>query len=638
MSETQGSHHFFDLFRHEIRLILVKTINIGARSFSDLNKAAGNIEGAKLNFHLKKLLEGNVIEKQHKSYNLTEFGFRALSFIEAFESGKSVEEEPFTDDLDEVEQIEEMLDAKHVITIEQIRPKGLPPAVRTIPFLIGDTSINLNQKISLSLPPPVELDLTPKKWIKDYIQPIKKLFKHKDTQKWLESRMLKLAYGTRGLRDYCILDSSLAVPPLKSLFEPLSQILITRGKAGLFAKTGMGKSRLILYLTHWWLTNHGSQVLLIDNPKDLTTQEWEQTYGVLSDNISADSGKSGWLLIIEDVHLTPKENLEMIRKFVSNSGPATWSILIAFTEIDEDKFIAKENLSIISSIKKDVIPLEMSHNFNLSNSWLEWRPFFHEWIQWVALDILLDYVPWKNQNWNKIVIDRFNSPWSFVVSLGFLKTALENLQSSITDNTFPITLYSLLSILFILREEQGIHQSQLSAILESTLLQELKDIYSDNWKEELIEILEEWVNPLSRLLPPFNYKPVEGSLKQEIVINFYHFEWATYVCEHLLNKETDYVYKYLCSLFKRSAFPLYYLWEKLMENLAEEKRTKFLTWIRLNTRFDFYKGELLLVYLNFNKEEYIFVNNFIFPKDIMKDFNNTQILNLAFIKSVISNI
>ncbi|MHA1991443.1 MAG: DUF7347 domain-containing protein, partial [Candidatus Hodarchaeales archaeon] len=78
MSEQEESHQFFDLFSHRIRLSLIKSLNIGSRQFSELNQYAGNIESSKLNFHLKKLINGNIIEKKNKNYNLTEFGLRAL--------------------------------------------------------------------------------------------------------------------------------------------------------------------------------------------------------------------------------------------------------------------------------------------------------------------------------------------------------------------------------------------------------------------------------------------------------------------------------------------------------------------------------------------------------------------------------
>ncbi|MFW9928564.1 MAG: hypothetical protein ACFFD1_04155, partial [Candidatus Thorarchaeota archaeon] len=402
------------------------------------------------------MIKGKIIQKKGKYYNLTELGIRALHLIESYESDKLGEwDESYEKELDK-ERIDPSL-VKPKLFLKKIelrkveRPKGLPPAIRTIPLVIGNSSEGMENNDFLFLPEPIDDELNPKLWIKSYINPLNNLLRVEKTKKWLEDRMLKLAYGTRGIRDYCILDSSLAVPPLKSMFNALSTSLKVRGKAGFFAKTGMGKSRLILYFSHWWLREYKTNILLIDNPKDLTEFDWEKLYNILSENISYESVTPRWMLIIEDLHLTPFQNLEYIRKIVSNSSPETWTSLIAFTEIPSKKILDKKALEIINSIKNETIPPNITNEINLNEIWIKWRPYFHEWIQWVALDVLFNQVPLKNQKWKDFDLDKYSSPWSFVVSLGFLGSSLENLQSSLTDNLFPLILYVLIATIFILR-------------------------------------------------------------------------------------------------------------------------------------------------------------------------------------------
>jgi hypothetical protein len=292
----------------------------------------------------------------------------------------------------------------------------------------------------------------------------------------------------------------------------------------------------------------------------------------------------------------------------------------------------------IGLIKENVIPLEISSKVNLDEVWLDWRLYFHEWVQWVALDILIQQVPWKNQSWKDHDIDKYSSPWSFVVSLGFLKSALENLQSSVTDNIFPLTLYSLLAMVYILKEEQGIEREQLFVLIENSFSQDLEDLYSKDWKEEIKALLDTWVDPHNRLIPPFTYNPIKDRLKQEPVISFYHQRWASHVCEHFLTSESSSIYQSLMSFFRKSIFPIYHLWQKILEISPENEKIGFLTWLRNNTRFEIYKtGEMILVYLNITKKLLPGVKDFKLPDSSLDELNETQLLNLSFIKSVISS-
>ncbi|MFW9930322.1 MAG: hypothetical protein ACFFD1_13080 [Candidatus Thorarchaeota archaeon] len=648
MSENNEIHHIFELFSHPIRLKIVKILNIGTKQFSEMMSDIGSIEGALFNFHLQKLIKGNIVERNEfdRKYNLTEFGLKNLSFIEAYQSGQlfsneeTLEEEAYEEEkkVGKIEHLEQTTSVFIPKIPTEERSKNLPPGVRTIPFMMGKHANSVEDSM-LSIPKPIKTNISPKKWINEFISPLKPIIDNKKSILWLEERMLKLAYGTRGLHDFSLMDSSFSVPPLESFFNTITNDLISRGKSGLFAKTGMGKSRLLLYLANWWMSNYDSSVLLIDNPKNLDIHEWEKLHSILSESASSET-ENKWLLIIDDVHLTDQNCLEYLRRIISNSGQDTWSSLIAYTEIQERKYQNKKFEETIEEIKREILPVETIKYLDLSEIWPSWRPYFHEWIQWVGLDVLNDYIPWKSQNWNEISLQSYSSPWSFVVSLGFLKSALDSLQRRLTDNIFPLTLYSLLAILFILREEQGIELTKLCMIIKNSFSKELDEIYpNQNWEKEISEMLEGWTSPVSRLIPPFHYYPVVGSLKKERVIRFYHQAWAIYVCEFLLSKQKSQIYTSVCTVFERLANPVYVVWKLMNQELPESKKTDFLTWIRNNTRFDIYKEKsLLLTYLNFDKEEIKVVKKQNIGKELGKDLSEIDHLNLSFIKAVIANI
>ncbi|MHA2365724.1 MAG: DUF7347 domain-containing protein [Candidatus Hodarchaeales archaeon] len=640
---------FFEIFSHPIRLNIVKQLNIGSMLFSDLMTSAKGTESSKFNFHLKKLIKTNIILKKDKSYQLTVFGLKALHFIEAFESDEFTVNESF--DIEKLDHEDVHVAHKEIIRLDQIeksiflpeRPIGLPPSVRSFNLFVGKNASLMEKKYYLPLPNPLELNENPRSWIKKFIKPLNQLIEDKNAVKWLEDRFLKLAFGTRGLQDYGLMDASLAVPPLKTTINPLKDTLKNRGKAGLFATTGMGKSRILLYLASWWIRTFETQVVFIENPKDMSEKDWDVLLDILSRNISGSRDNPRWLVIVEDVHLIELKKMDLLKRVIAGAGTQSWSILIAFTETTHNwgslsPLNGQEPVSSIQILKNEFQPLEISHYLNLSLLWSEWRPFFHEWIQWVALDVLVDVIPWEKRSWKKLDIKSYKSPWAFVVSLGFLKNALTNLQETITDNIFPLVLYSTIAQFYILREEQGIEQSYLLEMIENYFGQDLLDIYpQNNWKNETLTLLNRWTDPRIRLIPPMNYKKISGSLRKEPIVSFYHQEWAREVCNLLLNSKNSDIFEFVVKLFEHLLPIAHILWKKIKDSM-ENKKYDFLHWLRLNVRVELNKlGQPMIVHLKINDKESLYLKDFSISKEMLKTLNNIQMLNWTFIKSVIAN-
>ncbi|MHA2364184.1 MAG: winged helix-turn-helix domain-containing protein [Candidatus Hodarchaeales archaeon] len=646
-SDLTLPHNFFDILSHPIRIYILKQLDIGIRSFSQIMSNTEDIESSKINFHLKKLLNTGIVEKYEKNYQLSEIGINILQFLEAFEispmglSAVLTEEDDHEEELIQTEEKDPFFGEEPSLQVLP-RPDNLPPAIRTFDLFIGkNTDYMIKQYSDFSLPKPLDANISPTKWIKQFIKPINKLKKDPPAFAWIEERYLKLAYGTRGLQDYAIMDAILAVPPLQSMIVPIQKALMERGKAGLFATTGMGKSRIILYLAHWWIKNHQSQVLFIDNPLDLFDWEWK----VLNEILAKHSQKktSPWLIIIEDTHLAPLDTLEIIKKLVARAGPHSWSIMISFTEktqITSDRSIITRGVipTTVQSLKNELQPLEITQYLNLTTKWPEWRPYFHEWVQWVALDVLFEKLPWDTRSWKNINFDDYQSPWAFVVALGFLKQALSNIQISATSN-FPLIMYALLAHLYLIRGERGIRQSQLLELIQKNYNKELQELVSENSSinEEITTLLNSWTEPQSRLLPPFQYSNIDGSLKKELVITFYHQEWAREVCNTLLSDNNSETTLMVSTLFNKWSSVIYQYWQVLNYS-ASNPYSNFLTWMRQFVQVELNKeGHLSLVNLKMTKEDYPKAKTLSLNPTLLAKLNQTQLLNWSFIKAVIAN-
>lgn len=640
MKDTQK---IFEVLSQKIRFDIVTQLEVSRKPFSELLACFEGIRSNTFSFHIKKLVDSNLVRKRENNYELTEFGLTTLKFIEAYESDQK--------DYYHTYKVEEGIispittkypDFTSTITLPS-RPEGLPPSIRTFELFQGKNSSFMTKNFFLPLPEPINKSLHPQSWIENFYKEINSLSKNEQAKEWLEDRLLKLAYGTRGLQDFGLMDASLSVPPLESTLNHLLETLLNRGKAGLFATTGMGKSRIMLYLASLWIRSFQTQVLFIDNPREMKDSEWNTLYEILSSNLPKNREDPHWLVIIEDVHLVSLKTLNTIKKLIADAGTQSWSILIAFTNSviqyqSQLNLSSHEFITSIEQLRLELQPLEISLYFDLNTIWPDWRPYFSEWIKWTALDVLVNLVPWTERVYESQSLKEYESPWAMVVSLGFLKAALMNFQKSVTENFFPLLLYSLISFLYVLRGEKNVTQSYLLSFLQKTLEEELSELYPNmKWEEEVQALIINWTNPLIRLLPPIKYKSSSGSLKKEIEISFYHQEWAREVCKILLSQQTEDVHNMVFKVFKSQIPTVYTIWIKIAHTDPKFKED-FLNWLRENTRFELNnEGQLVLVHLKLDPNQIQHLDESSLVLDKIDQLNQIQLLNWTFIKKVVSN-
>ena len=222
-----------------------------------------------------------------------------------------------------------------------------------------------------------------------------------------------------------------------------------------------------------------------------------------------------------------------------------------------------------------------------------------------------------------------------MVSLGFLKSALKHLIDTTTTNLFPLVLYYSLAQMYIMRGEIGISVKNLTMILKNYYDLELNDRYGDKWEPKLLDILNSWTLPTSRLLPPFNYDQKAHNLSKEGIITFYHLEWANEVCNYLDLKASDLLIDY-DDLFIKLFQILHQVWELLTKQKLIQKN--FASWIRTNAKFEINKeNEVVLTTLRLNQKEKKALTSFTIKEQEFKVLKNTELVNWMFIRSIISS-
>ena len=651
-----SSSNYFEILSHPVRFAILKTLDINMRNFGEILKEVSeeiDIGSSKLNFHLKKLVDLGIIDKSEKIYSVSNLGIKLLSLIQNFEY---LEQEGFVEDIsqskqninassyinaddDELESTQEIFDP----SLENLHLKdaNLPLIKRTddLPLLIsvfeyfeGKNYEYMEEHYTLFFPDPISLDLTPQDWIKRFSKNFYPLLKHEKSRQWLEDRLLKLGYGTRGLQDYGLMDASISVPPLINLFETIKELLTTRGKAGLYAKTGMGKSRIALYIASFWMRSFKTPILYLQNPNFITDETIQNLQKVLQSNIKGERTAPKWLVIIEDAHLGNKQQVENIIKLIAGASSKTYAIFVSFTEIplitdasQTTKFVNEQ----IDSLKNELIPMEYQSSLNLNQHWKKLRPYFKEWLKWVAADVLIDYLPETNFRDN---LDIFQSPWSFVVSLGFLKNSLKNLESASSNNNFPVILYYSIAEIYIMRGERSIPLSALLEMLKNYFNDELTELFGTEWKTKLIQILNTWTLPATRLLPPLKYVQNHKTLSKEALISFYHLHWANEVCTYLeINNSTNKIN------FNELFIHLFPFMKEIWLKTRESDTELFTQWLRLHVGFDINDvGELRLSKFNFKSDQLLPLKSFKLSEEDIKKLTQSQLVNWLFVKSIIS--
>ena len=73
------SSKYFEILSHPIRFAILSSLDIRVCNFSEILKEVDpedEIGSSKLNFHLKKLVDLNIIRKEEKSYSLSDLGLK----------------------------------------------------------------------------------------------------------------------------------------------------------------------------------------------------------------------------------------------------------------------------------------------------------------------------------------------------------------------------------------------------------------------------------------------------------------------------------------------------------------------------------------------------------------------------------
>ncbi|MFX0066479.1 MAG: hypothetical protein ACFFC7_30350, partial [Candidatus Hermodarchaeota archaeon] len=161
----------------------------------------------------------------------------------------------------------------------------LPDSLQGVDSLIHRTSEDEEVRSDLfSLPEPLlntEDDPKAQIWLDNFEKTLKMLQEH-GLETWLEQRLKNLGIGVRGLKDFGLIDAVLFVPPLHEMVSPLQEALKTRGVVGLFGRSGSGKSKLSIYLAHWWYKCHQGSCYYVQDPRTLTREGCQQLVQILT--------------------------------------------------------------------------------------------------------------------------------------------------------------------------------------------------------------------------------------------------------------------------------------------------------------------------------------------------------------------
>ena len=636
------SSKYFEILSHPIRYAILVFIDVSTKNYSEIIDGLSSdieIRSNKLNFHLKKMLDEGILIKKGKSYSVSEQGLKLLSLMYQFdhlETPTEIEDIRIPESIVETTKESGTTEKKNFLPIIK-KIDELPPLVSVFEYFEGKNYEYMEENYKLELPDPISESIRPKKWIEKFTKQLEQLLSDDTSKEWLIDRFLKLGYGTRGLQDFGLMDASISVPPTESLFKTILDVITTRGKVGLYGKTGMGKSRIGLYLASYWIRTYKTPVFYIQYPYYLQESDFDKLQKFLLRKAGNDRKAPQYLVIIEDAHLLEEASIESVKKFISGASNKTYVIFASFTEIEvmNDTYkTEKTDIDEIDQLKLELIQNEYFEQLNLSYHWRKVRPYFSEWIRWVAVDVLFDLIPFYDKE-NKKVLHQFNSPWSFVVSLGFLKGAIKKLENSASINSFPLALYYCLAQIYIMRSEKSISIKSLKDLLDTYLSNELEAVFGLLWEESLIKQLNEWTHPASRLLPPYKYIQRQINLTKEAYIYFYHIEWANEVCTYLDSSSIE--NKLFFDKILSTVLPLLYsLWKVLLEK-NEEPSANFALWLRKNVRFDInLKGEIILTRLSLERGQKKALTDFKLDEQNITNLSQSESVNWMFIRSVIN--
>ncbi len=454
-----------------------------------------------------------------------------------------------------------------------INKNRLPLFVQIFDWMESDVSEEVETAIkSLPLPEPLEDKLEPDEWIITFQTPFTTLFEHSESKQWLQRHFEKLAFGQRGLTSFILFDAVLSVPPLAKIFNAVIRQLEQSWKTGIFAKTGTGKSRLLTYIAHYWRKKRDRPVLFIDHPQGITQDhwnEWLKTLRLITDR----NTKFPILIIIEDLHSVHESIKEQISSFIQQAGPTTYAIICTFTVSEQPYEDEKEKYE--REYWEQVIYSGMDRLDRFESYWELWQPYFLAYLKWMAPTILKRKIPERWKDVSQKIFQSYQSPWSFVVGLGFLEQTFKDEFLSKESDPLDKLLYLLIHVLFLCNNEIPILVDSYIRFLQRGLKNLVSDAIYSKLKHKTIELLQKWSSREKRLLPSgeFSYYGFEKHALQSI----YHQEWAKEVVRFLYTNNSDLSFKKMIdNMLKQVYYSGFLLWESLQ---YENKPKTFLNWL-----------------------------------------------------------
>lgn len=150
---TASTSKYFEILSHPTRHSILRFIDVNTRYFSEILKGISTddeIGSSKLNFHLKKMLELDVLVKNNNIYSVSELGFKLLSLVNYFEEFDSMEN--FNDIEYKIENLDESTpqDTTQIKKLPMIiRPENLSPLISVFEYFEGKNYEYMEEKTIL---------------------------------------------------------------------------------------------------------------------------------------------------------------------------------------------------------------------------------------------------------------------------------------------------------------------------------------------------------------------------------------------------------------------------------------------------------------------------------------------------------
>ncbi|PWI48986.1 hypothetical protein CEE45_03465 [Candidatus Heimdallarchaeota archaeon B3_Heim] len=340
----------------------------------------------------------------------------------------------------------------------------------------------------------------------------------KTHKRWINNRITYFLSGTRGLTTSCLSDILLMVPPLERSVTPLYEQLMDEQRTAIFAPSGTGKSRKMLFLAAWWKKNHRQgDIFICSSPQELTHHDWADLVRLSEERTTKRNRPV--LYIFDDLHHNSTEVHLQVKSLLENRKSMNLFLLGGYTTTIYD------DTTKLKKIRRDWTGITSSR-IDANQEWRDWKPFFQKWSEWVTKvkggEITAKIKP---HEWDSIT-----SPWEVAVILGDTVKKIKEYFAETTDsNVCQKFIYWLLAALFLLTGEKAVAVSEVVHVLvHSTdgFQNLLKRVFAlseiGNITEELLILFKSWECPTEegfRLIPP---RPVYDLEMDEETVDFFH--------------------------------------------------------------------------------------------------------------------